>query len=374
MSIKDFKIKLSQSHPREWEDITRKFIQISKNKEDSLGQIFGALTYAILQTDDSGSKKEILDKVNSLDKNNLNISFLRSYTGLKPPPKTGLLSSDAYGMYWAMNDAVGTPLTPLEKGNPIISSLFKMLYDQSCGDEVMSILKKSKIQPFKNLSVACVGFSPSHDFRSPEDAKEHLNGAELLFGKGLKAEKIKTLLGMFGKSLDYSPDNKTQPLTISTSLKEGSKVNYVITSNVLNHGLKHMYEVGHRDEIMAAGANLLKKGGKAIHLLEKSGLAAMYEVITNKGLSKFLGQKIDQIFRRGEDNLDQYLQSGMGIYNPDEAPRFSNDSLISMVTSTQVREVSISLKDLNIHRDKNLDLDQSLDELNNYYRGSDRSL
>jgi hypothetical protein len=121
------------------------------------------------------------------------------------------------------------------------------------------------------------------------------------------------------------------------AMTDGRKVDYVVTGNVLNS--PDNYEP---DDMILACANLLKRGGRAIHLLAY-GEGKSFSWIGNHDLEAFAGQM--HLYNIPE-----------GDYRPQAMAEIGNTQ---MMVLEQAREVQHTRADLEkFHEDRNASLNK----------------
>ncbi len=134
---------------------------------------------------------------------------------------------------------------------------------------------------------------------------------------------------------------------------------YVVSSNVLNAFGHHIKHPEGRAEIFAACAQLLRKGGKAIHVMEKSSDQPQLNLNLSRFMHKSVGQDLIYSFFREEGAMDRHQQHLRQEY----AGELARGELVALWDSTGKRysgDDALKLYDSSLLTGKKYDFATSL--------------
>lgn len=233
------------------------------------------------------------------------------------------LDADTYGLYYALNDHYSKQWERHhyrlarngDAGNPLITNLFKCCYENDDGKPLYTLSNSGYVQHTlagtkgeKNSFAAALfaAFERHGTTIFPDVKMAYLGGDGASYH-----EIVLPLSRQFseGAFLSYAPQIDDKHLTFATAdrMGEAGKLDYVVSSNVLNafdHDIRHEQ----RDELFAACAKILKKGGKAIHLMEKSSEQRHFNTNLSPTLHDAVGQKLVYSFHREDGPMDKHMK------------------------------------------------------------------
>lgn len=309
--IKGVKEKLSAS------------IALAKEDKDGLTQLYCCMVETHLNTF-CGDAAELVDTIENITETDTNFILVKE-KGNDYSDNTILLDADTYGLYYALNDHYSQVWNKEEyelskngsKGNPIITNLIKMFYQDDSGLPVYHVSDAGYVEKVRRRNREETNIVQTELFKSfaRHDTKVFTDTSMAFVGGGGEAyvDFIIKLADQFDSKrfINLAPSMGAPELDIDSAIhitdQENILVDYVISSNVLN-AFDHHLEHNKRDEVFAASAKILKQGGKAIHLMEKTSQQSHFNVNLNRSMHTSIGQDLIYSFFREKGAMDLKLE------------------------------------------------------------------
>lgn len=294
-------------------------IEEAKARNDGMVQLYCCLVEAYLDTF-MGGKEELLQLIEGITKTDKQF-ILAHEKGAAYPSTTLQLDADTYGFYYAINDHYAQLWNKRDyalskngaEGNPLITHLISLLYTNEDGEPVIQMDEYGRTERSPShwenpVRSALLKAMTKHQTKIFGDTRLAFVG-----GAGLAYERLITpFSGQFSHKgfMNFSPYHNGPELSLEVAQRiverEQVLADYVVSSNVLN-SFDHHIDHSHRDEVFAAAAKILKKGGKAIHLMEKTSQQSHFNVNLSRTMHKAIGQDLVYSFYRDKETLDREL-------------------------------------------------------------------
>ena len=317
-------------------------IETAKRNEDGLTQLYACMVELLIDHF-TGEKEELIDTIGKLTKTNIRF-ILTPEKGKDYPEGTVMLDPDSYGMYYALNDYAqkhwDEKAYHLSKngdtGNALIAQLMALFVTNDQNELLFTKNHKGETEravPYQlsgnRARAALIETIRKHDAHIFPNLRLAMVGGE---GPAYDITMSLSRLMDKGAFLNYSPFLDLPELNLRQAEKVAAakgEVDYVITSNVINAFDHHMAHE-ERDEVWAAAAKILKKGGKAIHLMEKTSKQHHFNVNLNRTMHKAIGQDLVYSFLREKGPMDRRVDKEKElaeriIANPDSAELMIGD-------------------------------------------------
>ncbi len=269
----------------------------------------------------AGGKDDLIEELHSIARTDRSF-ILAKEKDVTYPPDTKLIDADTYGLYYALNDHYSRSwdskgyklLKNGAEGNPLITNLLKVIYEDDNGSPRYKISDEGYVEKIKGMhEVDCLRDELFKSFEKHDT--EIFSDLKLAFVGGSSITYYEIVLKLAHQFrgegfLNFSPAMYAPPLDMRSAnyvQDQAVSVDYVVTSNVLN-SFEHHLENEKRDEVFACCAKILEKGGKAIHVMEKTTRQEHFNVNLNRSMHKHIGQDLIYSFYREEGAMDRYIE------------------------------------------------------------------